>query len=130
VRGRLKVVDNTVDTATGTIRLKAVFDNTEHLLWPGQFANVVLTLDTQSNATVVPSEAVQDGQRGQFIFVVKPDQTVESRQVTVTRTIGHKSVIAKGVVPGETVVTDGQLRLYPGAKIQPVPASKVDNQVL
>ena len=129
-RGLLKVVDNAVDTNTGTIRLKAVFDNTDHMLWPGQFANVVLTLDTQSNATVVPSEAVQDGQRGQFIFVVKADQTVESRPVTVTRTIGRKAVIAKGVTPGETVVTDGQLRLYPGAKIQPIPASKVDNQTL
>ena len=129
-RGLLKVVDNAVDTNTGTIRLKAAFDNTDHMLWPGQFVNVVLTLGTQSNATVVPSEAVQDGQRGQFIFVVKSDQTVESRPVTVTRTIGRKSVIAKGVAPGETVVTDGQLRLYPGAKIQPVAAGKVDNLTL
>ena len=72
----LTVIDNTVDTNTGTIHLKATFDNADHLLWPGQFVNVVLTLDTQSNATVVPSEAVQDGQQGQFIFVVKPDQTV------------------------------------------------------
>lgn len=129
-RGRLKVVDNAVDTNTGTIRLKAVFDNADHRLWPGQFVNVVLTLDTQTNATVVPSEAVQDGQRGQFIFVVKADQTVEPRPVTVTRTIGRKAVIAKGVAPGETVVTDGQLRLYPGAKIQPVAAGKVDNLAL
>ncbi len=129
-RGVLKVIDNTVDTNTGTIRLKAVFDNTERVLWPGQFVNVRLTLDTQSNATVVPSEAVQDGQRGQFIFVVKPDQTVEPRQVTVDRTIGRKAVIAKGIAPGETVVTDGQLRLYPGAKIQPVAAGKVDNLTL
>ena len=129
-RGLLKVIDNTVDTNTGTIRLKAVFDNTDRMLWPGQFVNVVLTLDTQSNATVVPSEAVQDGQRGQFIFVVKSDQTVESRPVTVARTIGRKAVIAKGVAPGETVVTDGQLRLFPGAKIQPVPAGKVDNLTL
>lgn len=129
-QGKLTVIDNAVDTNTGTIRLKAIFDNQEHTLWPGQFANVVLTLDTQSNATVVPSEAVQDGQRGQFIFVVKADQTVESRNVTVTRTIGRKAVIAKGIAPGETVVTDGQLRLYPGAKIQPVPAGKVDNQAL
>jgi multidrug efflux system membrane fusion protein len=124
------VIDNTVDTNTGTIRLKAVFDNTDHMLWPGQFVNVILTLDTQGNAIVVPSEAVQDGQRGQFIFVVKTDQTVESRPVTVARTIGRKAVIAKGVVPGETVVTDGQLLLYPGAKIHPVPAGKVDNLVL
>lgn len=129
-RGALKVIDNAVDTNTGTIRLKAEFENGEHTLWPGQFVNVVLTLDTQSNATVVPSEAVQDGQRGQFIFVVKPDQTVESRPVTVTRTIGRKAVIAKGVTPGETVVTDGQLRLFPGAKIKPVPAGKVDNLAL
>jgi multidrug efflux system membrane fusion protein len=129
-RGRLKVVDNAVDSNTGTIRLKAVFDNSDHLLWPGQFVNVILTLNTQSNATVVPSEAVQDGQRGQFIFVVKADQTVESRPVTVSRTIGKKTVIAKGVTPGETVVTDGQMRLYPGAKIQPVAAGKVDNLTL
>ncbi len=129
-RGVLTVIDNTVDTNTGTIRLKALFDNHEHLLWPGQFVNVILTLDTQADATVVPSEAVQDGQRGQFIFVVKTDQTVESRPVTVTRTIGRKAVIAKGITAGETVVTDGQLRLFPGAKIQPVPAGKVENQAL
>jgi multidrug efflux system membrane fusion protein len=129
-RGILKVIDNTVDTNTGAIRLKAVFDNTDHMLWPGQFVNVLLTLGTESNATVVPSEAVQDGQRGQFVFVVKADQTVEPRPVTVARTIGRKAVIAKGVAPGETVVTDGQLRLFPGAKIQPVPAGKVDNLTL
>jgi multidrug efflux system membrane fusion protein len=129
-RGVLTVIDNAVDTNTGTIRLKATFDNHERLLWPGEFVNVILTLDTQNNATVVPSEAVQDGQRGQFIFVVKADQTVESRSVTVTRTIGRRAVIAKGVTPGETVVTDGQLSLFPGAKIQPVPAGKIDNQAL
>ena len=105
-----------MDTTTGTIKLKAVFDNPDRLLWPGQFVNVRLTLDTQSNATVVPSEAVQDGQRGQFICVVKPDQSVEFRPVTVDRTVGRKAVIAKGVAPGETVVTDGQLRLFPGAR--------------
>jgi len=129
-RGMLTVIDNAVDTNSGTIRLKATFDNHERLLWPGEFVNVVLTLDTQNNATVVPSEAVQDGQRGQFIFVVKADQTVESRNVTVNRTIGRRAVIAKGITPGETVVTDGQLRLFPGAKIQPVPAGKIDNQAL
>lgn len=128
--GALSVIDNAVDTNTGTIRLKAEFDNRNRMLWPGEYVNVVLTLDTQSNATVVPSEAVQDGQRGSFIFIVKSDQTVESRPVTVTRTIGRKAVIAKGVAPGETVVTDGQLRLFPGAKIQPVPAGKVDNLTL
>jgi len=126
-RGVLKVIDNTVDANTGTIKLKAVFDNADHQLWPGQFVNVVLMLETESNATVVPSEAVQDGQHGQFIFVVKADQTVEPRPVTVARTLGRQAVIAKGVAPGETVVTDGQLLLYPGARIMPVPAGKVDN---
>lgn len=129
-RGSLKVIDNAVDSTTGTIKLKAVFDNPDRMLWPGQFVNVRLTLDTESNAIVVPSEAVQDGQRGQFICVVKPDQSVEFRPVTVDRTIGRKAVIAKGVAPGETVVTDGQLRLFPGARIQPVPASKIDNLAL
>jgi multidrug efflux system membrane fusion protein len=129
-RGVLTVIDNAVYTNTGTIKLKARFDNHERLLWPGEFVNVVLTLDTQNNATVVPSEAVQDGQHGQFIFVVKADQTVEPRVVTVSRTLGSKAVIGKGIAPGETVVTDGQLRLFPGAKIQPVPAGKVDNQAL
>ena len=129
-RGVLSVIDNAVDTNTGTIRLKAVFENRDHMLWPGEFVNVVLTLDAQSKATVVPSEAVQDGQRGQFLYVVKADQTVEPRPITVNRTMGRKAVIAKGVAPGETVVTDGQLRLFPGAKIQPVAASKVDNQAL
>ena len=129
-QGTLTVIDNAVDTSTGTIRLKALFENSERLLWPGQFVNVVLTLSAQDSATVVPSEAVQDGQHGQFVFVVKGDQTVESRKVTVSRTIGRKAVIAAGVAPGETVVTDGQLRLFPGAKIQPVPAGQVDNQAL
>jgi multidrug efflux system membrane fusion protein len=129
-RGVLKVIDNTVDTNTGTIRLKAAFDNTDRMLWPGQFVNVLLTLDTQGNAIVVPSEAVQDGQHGQFVFVVKSDQTVEPRPVTVSRTIGRKAVISKGVTAGETVVTDGQLRLYPGAKISPVAAGKIDNLTL
>ncbi|HUE01125.1 MAG TPA: efflux RND transporter periplasmic adaptor subunit [Bryobacteraceae bacterium] len=129
-RGVLKVIDNSVDANTGTIRLKAVFDNADRMLWPGQFVNVLLTLNTQRNATVVPSEAVQDGQHGQFIFVVKADQTVESRPVTVDRVIGRKAVIGKGVAAGETVVTDGQLLLFPGAKIQPVAAGKVDNLTL
>jgi multidrug efflux system membrane fusion protein len=129
-RGTLAVIDNTVDTATGTIHLKAVFTNENRLLWPGQFVNVVLMLDTQNNATVVPSEAVQAGQRGQMIYVVKPDQSVEPRIVTVGAMVGRKVVIEKGVVPGETVVTDGQLRLFPGARVKPVPAGRVDSQSL
>jgi multidrug efflux system membrane fusion protein len=117
-QGVLSFVDNTVNTATGTIQLKGSFPNTERRLWPGQFVNVVLTLSTQPNATVVPSQAVQTGQDGQFVFIVKPDDTVESRPVVVGRTLDGETVIEKGVQPNERVVTDGQLRLYPGAKVE------------
>lgn len=130
VRGVLSVIDNSVDTTTGTIRLKATFSNTDRVLWPGQFVNVALTLDTQANATLVPSEAIQAGQKGQMIYVVKRDQTVEPRMVTVGASRGGKVVVEKGVVAGETVVTDGQLRLFPGARVQAVPASKIDSQAL
>jgi multidrug efflux system membrane fusion protein len=118
--GTLTVIDNTVDTTTATIKLKAAFSNDRHTLWPGQFVDAVMTLDTQRNAIVVPSEAVQAGQRGSFIFVVKPDKTVDSRDVTVGQTVAGKTVVEKGVAAGETVVTDGQLRLVPGARVQPV----------
>jgi multidrug efflux system membrane fusion protein len=128
-RGYLAVIDNSVDSTTGTIRLKAAFDNRERRLWPGQFVNVVLRLETGA-ATVVPSEAVQAGQQGQFVYVVKPDQTVEFRPVAAGITVDGKTVIEKGVAPGETVVTDGQLRLFPGARIQAVPASRIDSQQL
>ncbi len=128
--GVLTVIDNTVDSTTGTIRLKGTFSNEERLLWPGQFVNVTLTLDTRKDAAVVPSEAVQTGQKGPFVYVVKPDQTTESREVTVGLTVGRKVVIEKGITPGETVVTDGQLRLFPGARIQAVPASQIDSQTL
>jgi membrane fusion protein, multidrug efflux system len=120
VTGYLSVVDNTVDTTTGGIKLKATFDNRDGLLWPGQFVNVVLTLDTQQGATVVPTEAVQNGQKGMFVYAVKADQSVEPRPVEVGRIQGSKTVIQSGVTPGETVVTDGHLRLFPGAKIKPV----------
>jgi len=124
--GALSVIDNTVDTATGTIHLKATFENADGLLWPGQFVTAVLTLDTIDGATVVPSEAVQAGQQGQYIYVVKADNTVESRVVTVGRSFGKKLIIEKGVQPGENVVTDGHLRLFPGAKVQFVDAGKLD----
>lgn len=116
-RGTLAVINNTVDMNTGTIRLKATFDNRQRVLWPGQFVNVVLTLDTQ-NATVIPSEAVQAGQQGSFVYVVKSDQTVEPRPVATGQTVAGKVIIEKGLTPGETVVTDGQSRLYPGARIE------------
>lgn len=124
--GALTVIDNTVDTATGTIHLKGAFNNADGLLWPGQFVTAVLTLDTISGATVVPMEAVQAGQQGQFIYVVKPDSTVELRIVQVGRTFGKRMVIEKGVAPGETVVTDGHLRLMPGAKVSLVEQKKPD----
>jgi multidrug efflux system membrane fusion protein len=116
--GYLTFVDNTVDNTTGTIKLKGTFENADHRLWPGQFSTVALRLSEQENATVVPAQAVQTGQNGDFVFVIKPDQTAESRPVKVARTLGAESVIAKGIEPGETVVTDGQLRLIPGIKVQ------------
>jgi membrane fusion protein, multidrug efflux system len=118
--GRVAVIDNTVDPATGTIRLKAVFDNRGGALWPGQFVTSVLTLDTVRNATVVPAEAVQNGQQGQFVYVVKADNRVEPRVVKVGRAFGKKMMIDSGVAPGDTVVTDGHLRLFPGAQVQAV----------
>jgi multidrug efflux system membrane fusion protein len=124
--GTLSVIDNTVDSATGTIHLKATFDNKEGVLWPGQFVTSVLTLDTIQGATVVPAEAVQAGQQGQFIYVVGPDNKVAIRVVTAGRAFGKKMVIEKGIAPGDTVVTDGQLRLFPGAQVQLVDPAKLD----
>ncbi|MDR3717358.1 MAG: efflux RND transporter periplasmic adaptor subunit [Bryobacteraceae bacterium] len=124
VTGALSVVDNTVDTTTGTIRLKATFVNAGSVLWPGQFVNVKLTLDTDPNAVVVPSEAVQAGQKGSFIYVVKADQSVESRIVTTGQLVDGKIVIASGLKAGETVVTDGQLLLAPGARVMALPGAK------
>ena len=115
--GRITFIDNAVDQNTGTIRIKGTFPNTDGRLWPGQFVNVVVTLTTDPTAIVVPSVAVQTGQQGTYVFAVKPDQSVEMRPITVARTRGAESVIATGVMPGETIVTDGHLRLVPGAQI-------------
>jgi len=117
-QGFISFVDNAVDTATGTIKLKGTFTNKDRRLWPGQFTNVVLTLTTEPNAIVVPSQTIQTGQQGQYVFIVDPDLTVESRSVVVGRTTDGETVIVKGLTPDETVVTDGQLRLYPGAKVE------------
>jgi multidrug efflux system membrane fusion protein len=116
--GDLTFVDNTVDQATGTIRLKGTFANSGKRLWPGQFVNVVLTLGKQANSVVVPSQAVQTGQAGTYVFVVKPDRTVEMRPIAVDRSLDGETVVSKGLRAGETVVTDGQLRLVPGARIE------------
>jgi membrane fusion protein, multidrug efflux system len=118
-RGVLTFLDNRVDTATGTIRLKGTFQNKDHHLWPGQYVNVTLILVMERNAILVPSQAIQVGQQGQFVFVVKPDRTVDYRPVTIGRTIEHRTVVQRGVEAGEIVVTDGQLRLVPGAKVEP-----------
>lgn len=116
--GYLTFVNNTVDATTGTIELKGTFPNTDLRLWPGEFVNVVLRLSEQEKAIVVPSQAVQTGQQGDYVFIIKPDMTVESRAVKVERTVGGESVITEGIKPGETVVTDGQLRLVPGVKVK------------
>ncbi|MBI3637438.1 MAG: efflux RND transporter periplasmic adaptor subunit [Candidatus Rokubacteria bacterium] len=115
--GDLTFINNTVDPTTGTIQLKATFTNGDAALWPGQFVEVTLTLHTET-AVVVPSQAVQASQQGSIVFVVKPDLTVESRKVEVGRRVERDVIITRGVAPGERVVTDGQLRLVPGAKIE------------
>lgn len=117
-QGVLTFIDNTVDMATGTIKLKGTFANKGKRLWPGQFVNVLLTLTMQPNAIVIPSQAVQAGQSGVYVFVIKSDLTAESRPVVVARSLDGESVIEKGLQPGEKVVTDGQLRLVPGAKVE------------
>jgi multidrug efflux system membrane fusion protein len=122
VTGHLSFIDNAVDQGTGTIKLKGEFANSDRRLWPGQFVDVVLTLADQPKAIVIPSQAVQNGQQGQFVFVVKPDMTVEARPVVLNRSTDGQAVIDKGLTPGEQVVTDGQLRLVPGAKVQLKPA--------
>ncbi|WP_035497537.1 efflux RND transporter periplasmic adaptor subunit [Citrifermentans bremense] len=121
--GTISFLDNAVNSATGAIRLKGVFANADRKLWPGQFVDVVMTLGVRRDAVVVPTQAVQVGQQGQYVYVVKPDKTAEMRPVTVAAEQAGESVIEKGVTPGETVVVSGQLRLTPGAKIE-LPSSQ------
>jgi multidrug efflux system membrane fusion protein len=129
-RGEVSFINNVVDASTGTIQLKATFQNSDNVLWPGQFVNVVLRLTTERGAVVIPSQAVQPGQNGSYVFVVKPDMTAEKRAVTVAFTEGANSVIAQGLAAGDRVVTDGQLRLLPGTRVeikepaQPAPERK------
>ena len=120
-QGILTFVDNSVDNTTGTIKLKARFENADQRLWPGQFSTILLRLAQDEDATVVPSQAVQTGTHGDFIYVVRSDSTVEQRPVKVARTFEGDAVISSGITPGETVVTDGQLRLIPDMKVQAVP---------
>ena len=117
VQGQLSFMDSSIDVNTGTIRLWGSSANEKHILWPGQFVNVTLVLEQEPNAIVVPSQAVLNGQAGEYVYTVKTDNTVEVRTVTVERTFNNSSVV-EGLKAGETVVTDGQLRLVPGAKVQ------------
>jgi len=117
IAGAVSFVNNTVEMSTATIRLKAIFQNTDRRLWPGQTVNVLLTLGVQPKAVVVPSQAIQSGQSGSYAFVVKQDQTAELRLVSVSRSTNGEAVIEKGLIPGETVVTDGQLLLTSGARV-------------
>ncbi len=116
--GELTFIDNTVDINTGTILLKATCANTDRTLWPGQFVKVVLTLATHPHAVVIPSQAVQTGQSDSYVFVVTKDLSAEMRSVIVGGAHNNETVIEKGVQPGETVVTDGQLQLSTGSKVE------------
>ena len=118
VHGTLTFVDNEVDTASGTIKLKGTFTNADWRLWPGQFVNAALRLTTEAGATVIPTAAVQTGQAGQFVFVIKANGSVEQRPVEVERSANDVAVIKSGVVAGERVVTDGQIRLLPGTRVE------------
>ena len=117
VHGTVTFIDNAVDATTGTIKLKGTFANDNRALWPGLFVDVTLQLSVDPHAIVVPTTAVQNGQSGTFVYVVKSDKTVDMRPVTVARSEGTDSVVASGLQTGETVVTDGQLQLTPGARI-------------
>ncbi len=121
VRGELTFVDSGVNTQTGTIQLKGTFTNADERLFPGQFVNVVLKLSEEPNAITVPSQAVQSGQQGQFVYVVKPDKTAEMRTITVGDTVKNETVIKQGLKSGEQVVIDGQFNLVPGATVQVKP---------
>jgi membrane fusion protein, multidrug efflux system len=118
VRGTLTFIDNAVDKSTGTIKLKGTFPNTDRKLWPGQFVDVILTLATERNRVLVPSQAVQTGQQGQYVYVINSDMNADLRTVTVGRPYQNWTIIEKGVAPGEQVVTDGQLRITPGSKVE------------
>jgi multidrug efflux system membrane fusion protein len=116
--GKVVFIDNAVDVATGTVKLKAQFPNKDKMLWPGQFVNVVLTLGVKKNAFVIPYRALQTGQKGQYVWVVKEDKTAQIREVTPGLRFGDEVIIEKGLSQGEIVVVDGQLKLTPNAKVE------------
>jgi membrane fusion protein, multidrug efflux system len=122
--GKLAFIDNAVDPATGTIALKGLFANDKDRLWPGQFVNAGVTLRLEPEALVIPTQAIQVGQKGNFVFVIKPDKTVEARQLTADRAANGETVVSKGLDLGEQVVVDGQLRLTNGTHVDPRPLDK------
>lgn len=125
--GKLLTIDNQIDPTTGTAKLKAVFDNKDNQLWPNQFVNANLLLETRKNSTVVPTAAILRGPQGTFVYGVKADKTVDARPVTISLTQGDTTVISEGVIPGDVVVTDGQDKLQTGSSISPrsnVPSGK------
>jgi multidrug efflux system membrane fusion protein len=115
--GKLMTIDNQIDPTTGTAKLKAVFDNKDNQLWPNQFVNANLLLETRKNSTVLPTAAILRGPQGTFVYAVKPDKTVEARTVTIALTQGNTTVVTSGLNPGDTVVTDGQDKLQTGSTI-------------
>jgi multidrug efflux system membrane fusion protein len=117
--GKLLTVDNQIDPTTGTGRLKAIFDNKNDELWPNQFVNARLLLETRKNSTVIPSAAIQRGPSGTLVYVMKPDKTVEVRPVTIALTQATQSIVESGLTAGEVVVTDGQDKLQNGSKVEP-----------
>jgi membrane fusion protein, multidrug efflux system len=116
--GTVTFIDNAVDATTGMIHLRATFTNSENHLWPGLYANIVLTLSQQSGATVVPSQAIVQGEKGPFVYIVKPDKRVEPRSIVSSRTIQGETVVDKGLETGETIVIDGQGRLQPNSLVE------------
>jgi len=118
ITGKIAFFDNTIDATSGTINVRSTFENTDQRLWPGQFVNVSVLVRTDPDALVIAPAAIQAGQSGTYVFVIKDDNTAEARPVTVDRTVGGMAVISKGLSPGEKVVTDGQLRLGNGTRVQ------------
>ncbi len=127
--GKLMTIDNQIDQTTGTAKLKAVFENKENKLWPNQFVNAQLLLETRKDSTVVPAAAIQRGPDGTFVYAVKADKTVTAQNVTVSLTQGNIAVITAGLNPGDTVVTDGQDKLQPGSHIEPRGSTNPGNRV-
>jgi membrane fusion protein, multidrug efflux system len=117
--GKLLTIDNQIDPTTGTAKLKAVFSNQDNKLWPNQFVNADLLVETRKNSTVVPTAAILRGPQGTYVYSVNPDKTVEDKPVTVALTQGDATVVLSGVNPGDTVVTDGQDKLQRGSRIEP-----------